>query len=146
MKILIKELEPVTSIDYQLDLNDYVQNVVDLVSIEDCRVQGKIYKEIDSVRLDLKIDAKITQKCAITLKPVPYNLSFETEIIYSNDKDNMDYALEDEIHLSDIVFAEILVEKEVNVYHETANPDLFKDDREKGHPAFEALKDLMKKN
>ncbi|HHY96929.1 MAG TPA: hypothetical protein GYA04_02720, partial [Acholeplasma sp.] len=51
MKILIKELEPVTSIDYQLDLNDYVQNVVDLVSIEDCRVQGKIYKEIDSVRL-----------------------------------------------------------------------------------------------
>lgn len=140
MTYKIRELESLTSIDVNLDLTEYVPNVIDLIDLKDVNVKGTIDKEYDAVIFELQIEALVVQKCNISLKPVSYPISFETRIIYSKNEEIMDFILEDEIDFSTLVFSEILLEKEPVVYHEDADLDRFKEAEKKGHPAFQALK------
>ncbi len=139
MIIEVKTLEPLSSIDVDLNLEDYVQASSDLISLSPCLVKGRIKKDFETVTLRLNIQVDVVQKCALTLKPVAYDLAFETEVIFSKNIDILDYYLEDVIDLNQLVFAEILLEKEPFVYHESADHSLFEEKKE-GHPVFKGLK------
>lgn len=141
MKIIVKELEPTTSIDMMLDLKGFIHNSVDLDALNDVNVVGNILKDDETVVLELHVTANVIQKCARTLKPVHYPLAFDTEIVFSKDEDILDYILEETIELDAIIFAEILLEKEPFVYHESADENAFEEPKKDSHPAFESLKD-----
>ncbi|VEU82294.1 YceD family protein [Acholeplasma hippikon] len=140
MKIIVKELEPVTSINQGLDLSTLIPNAEDLVALNNVQVEGKIYKKQGEVKFNLEVKAEVVQKCTISLLPVTYDLAFDTELTFSEDEETYDYILEDEIDLGQVIFAEILIEKEPFVYHESADLDKFLEPEKTGHPAFEGLK------
>ena len=53
MKIIIKELEPVTSINQNLDLSAFVQSAPDLEALNNVHVEGTIYKKIgEEIKFD----------------------------------------------------------------------------------------------
>ncbi|MBN3490296.1 hypothetical protein JV173_02090 [Acholeplasma equirhinis] len=139
MKLIVKELEKLTSIEETLNLNSFLNESVDLIELKDVLVRGKILKSFEEVKLNLAVNLTVIQKCARTLLPVTYPLEFETEIIYSKDDKTYDYYLSDTIDLDQIIFAEILLEKEPFVYHESAK-DYIDESEGSGHPAFQALK------
>lgn len=140
MKLIVKELEALTSINQELDLSTYVLNAEDLVALNHVRVEGTIHKKIGEVKFNLNIKAEVVQKCTISLLPVSYEIDFDTQFIFSKDEENYDYILEDEIDLGQVIFAEILIEKEPFVYHESADMNMFLEPEKTGHPAFEGLK------
>ncbi len=145
MKLIVKELEALTSIDAKLNLDLYVdQDASDLEAINDVAVKGKIRKMDQTVILDVIITAQITQKCAITLKPVVYPFETEVEIIFSDDVNIMDYQIEPEIDLDQIIFAYIMSDKPLYVYSEDADHSQFEEATDEGHPAFKELKDKYK--
>lgn len=139
MIIEVKTLEPLSSIDVNLDLEAYVKDSSDLISLSPCLVKARIKKDFETVTFNLNITVDIVQKCAISLKPVSYDLAFETEIVFSKNIEILDYFLEDQIDLNQLVFAEILLEKEPFVYDESADHSLF-EEKQEGHPAFKGLK------
>lgn len=143
MKLIVKDMKQKTSINETLDLSKYVKESIDLISINDCRVKGFINKDFNTLTFLLNIKANIVQKCNITLLPVSYDLSFDTEIIYSDDLEIMDYYLPEYIILEELVYAEIILEKEPAVYHKDANLDEFTN-KDKGHHAFKVLKEMVK--
>lgn len=140
MKLLVKELEPITAINQQIDLSNFVQNVEDLIELNNVIIKGTIYKKIDEIKFNLEIEADVVQKCAISLLPVDYKLAFDTEFIFSEDEEKYDYVLTDEIDLGQVIFAEILLNKEPYVYHEDADQNMFLEPEKEGHPAFKDLK------
>lgn len=144
MKIKVSDLKQNTSINETLLLNEFVKDTVDLIKIDNCLVKGNITKDFNTITFNLNIDCEITQKCNITLLPVKYPLNFQTKIIYSDNFEVMDHYLTEIIDLNELVFSEIMVEKKIAVYHESANRDEFSEEKEVGHPAFKVLKDLIK--
>jgi len=143
MKIETKLLESKTLIDSPIDLNYLINDAADIISLNDVNVKGTIYRRYDEVTFNLTVTLDVVQKCTYTLKPVTYPLTFDTEILFSNDLETYDYVPTDIIDLDEVIFAEILLHKEVNVYHESANPSDFEDPKET-HPAFKSLKEKYK--
>lgn len=137
MKWYLNELEDTTSISEIVDYQAHLKNVVDLIAIEPTKVTGELIKDVNQVIARLKIETRLTQACAITLKPVQYPLSFETEIIFG-DNDNADYCLTNPIELTDIIFGYICIEKPYVVYHKDARPEEQEEERTP-HPAFADL-------
>jgi len=140
MKLIVKELEKQTSIEEILNLDALIDDASDLIGLKDVKVSGTIERSYDEVVLDLTVDLNVVQKCARTLKPVTYPLVFDTEIIFSKDEKTYDYLLTNVIDLDELIFAEILLEKEPFVYDEDA-VDPIDESKGQGHPAFQSLKD-----
>jgi len=140
MKLIVKELEKQTSIEEVLNLDAFIDEASDLIGLKDVKVSGTIERSYDEVVLDLTVDLDVVQKCARTLKPVTYPLVFDTEIIFSKDENTYDYLLTDVIDLDELIYAEILLEKEPFVYDEDAI-DPIDESKGQGHPAFQSLKD-----
>ncbi|MBG0762370.1 hypothetical protein IY230_01930 [Acholeplasma laidlawii] len=143
MKIETKLLESKTLIDSLFDLNYLIDDATDIISLNNVNVKGTIYRKYDEVTFNLTVTLEVVQKCTYTLKPVTYPLSFDTEILFSNDLEIYDYVPIDIIDLDEVIFAEILLHKEPNVYHESANPSDFEEPK-KTHPAFNSLKEKYK--
>ena|SRR5690554_5846512 len=143
MKIETKLLESKTLIDNELSLKHLIDKAVDLIALNNVHIKGVIYRNYDEVTLDLDVSCEVVQKCTITLKPVTYPLNFKSDIIFSNDLEIYDYVPEAIIDLDEIIFADILLHKELNVYHEDANKELFQD-KKQPHPAFKTLKEQYK--
>lgn len=140
MKIATKLLQSKTLIDTTLDLKHLIDNSVDLIELINIHIKGTIYRHFDNVTLNLNVTLDVVQKCAHTLKPVKYPLSFDTNINFSDDLEIYDYMPTDIIDLDEVIFAEILMHKELNVYHESANQDAFEEPK-KVHEAFKDLKE-----
>ncbi len=145
MKLVVKELEALTSIDAKLNLDQFIdKDASDLIALEEVAVKGKISKMDQTVVIEVIISANITQKCAISLKPVLYPFETEVEIIFSDDVSIMDYKLEPEIDLDQIIFAYIMSDKPLYVYSDDADHSQFEKAKDEGHPAFKELKDKYK--
>lgn len=138
------ELEPVTSIKASVELADFITEDSDLINIDHTMVEGKIAYDSDTVIFDVEVKTTLTQKCAITLLPVTYDLSFHAEIVFSNDIEIYDYVLEDPIDFRPILYAYIVTEKPYTVFHPSADREAF-EKKQESHPAFEGLKDILKK-
>jgi len=143
MKIDVRTLEPFSSIQSEIDLSHLVEKAADLIALDHVYIKGTLKKEYDTVILHMNVSLDVVQKCAISLLPVTYPLSFDSEIIFSENIEIMDYILEEVIDLDEIIFAEILLEKEPYVYHEDADRDSF-DEEDEGHSAFKDLKNIYK--
>src|SRR5690606_28367690 len=112
MKLIVKDLDSTTSIDVLLNLDSFVdKDNTDLEKLKDVKVVGTVKHYDQTVILNVVISAIITQKCAITLKPVIYPFETEVEIIFSDNLDIMDYKIEPEIDLDQVVFAYIMSDK-----------------------------------
>lgn len=145
MKLIVKDLESTTSIDVLLNLDSFVdKDHSDLDALKDVRVVGTAKHYDNTVILNISISATITQKCAITLKPVIYPFETEAEIIFSDDFDIMDYKIESEIDLDQVVFAYIVSDKPQYVYAEDADHSQFEAPSTEGHSAFKELKEKYK--
>jgi|SRR5690554_3746435 len=140
MILSLKDLEKVTSINVELDLTSYLEDAVDLIALNNVLVTGTVELAHEKAVLDLSIRVEVVQKCARSLKPVPYDLNFKTTIVFSNDLDAYDFVYQDDINLSDLVFAEIMLEKEPVVYHQAHQAIYKEEDEASGHPAFQVLK------
>lgn len=143
MKLETKLLDAKTLIDTTIDLKHLIDNDIDLIALNNVHVKGTIYRVYDEVQLDLNVVLEVVQKCTITLKPVNYPLSFEVVINFSNDEATYDYIPTDIIDLDAVIFAEIMLHKALNVYHESADLDAFVAPKEI-HPAFKSLKEKKK--
>ena len=140
MKLEVKLLESKTLIDRTLNLNNLIDEASDLIKLNNVHIKGVILRNYDEVTLDLTINLEVIQKCTYTLKPVAYPLTFESLLHFSNDLEVYDYVPVDIIDLDEVIFAEILLHKEPNVYHESSNNKDFKAPKTP-HPAFKDLKD-----
>lgn len=143
MKINVRTLEPFSSIQTNIDLSHLIEKAADLIALNHVMIKGTLKKDYDTVLLRMNVTVDVVQKCAISLLPVTYPLDFDSEIIFSENIDIMDYVLEDVIDLDEIIFAEILLEKEPFVYHESADRDAF-DEVEEERSVFKDLKDIYK--
>lgn len=148
MKLILSELLPVTSIKIQPNLDNYIDNSSDLISLNDVSVNGEAYWNEDKheLILALNIQAEITQSCSITLLPVKYLQNIDISLLFSSEDDEeADYIIEDKIDLIPLIFAEILANKEYQVYHESADRDQFSE-ADDTHKPFANLVDDFKKN
>lgn len=149
MKIILSELLPVTSIKIQPNLNEYINPEYDLLKIDGTKVDGKLYwnEEKQELLADVNIKTNLTQACSITLLPVEYFLEFSLSLIFSNSEDDedSDYYLENEINLDEIIFAEIFANKKYQVFHESADRSQFVEEEEKFMPFANLLEDIENK-
>lgn len=143
MKLETKLLESKTLIDTTLDLSHLIERGIDLIALNNVQIKGTIYRQYDEVKFDLTVQLEVVQKCTYTLEPVHYPLEFDCVINFSNDEETYDYIPEEIIDLDEVIFAEILLYKEPNVYHESASPEAFQLVKEP-HPAFKSLKEKKK--
>ena len=142
MIIIVKELESTNKINQELDIKYLIDPKSDLYGIDNLKVSGVITKNYGTVKMNLEYDMIVRQKCARTLKEVSYPLQFTSEALFSSeDNQEYDYILEDTIDLNQFSFAEILLEKEPFVYHESSNEADFDEPEKPIHPAFEILKE-----
>jgi uncharacterized protein len=143
MKLETKLLESKTLIDTTIDLSHLIERGIDLIALNNVRIKGVIHRQFDEVKFDLSVQLEVVQKCTYTLKPVHYPLEFDCIINFSNDEETYDYIPQDIIDLDEVIFAEILLYKEPNVYHESASADEFQLEHQP-HPAFKSLKEKKK--
>ena len=143
MKLETKLLESKTLIDTTIDLSHLIERSVDLIALNNVQIKGTIYRQYDEVQCDLSVQLEVVQKCTYTLQAVHYPLEFDCIINFSNDEETYDYIPQDIIDLDEVIFAEILLYKEPNVYHESASGEAFQLAQEP-HPAFKSLKEKKK--
>ena len=113
----------------------------DLISIKNILVNGFIKKENFDYLLEINIKTNLVMACAFTLKPVDVLLDFDLKFIFGNSR-KADYLLTDPLDLNPIILGNILAEKPYNVFHESADPNMFSDEP-RIHPAFQGLEDLI---
>ena len=141
----VNNLETVTPINEEVKLNDLLNKESDILKVNHCLVTGVVKKEGKNVVFDININANLDLACSLTLKPVPYDLIFDAEIIFSDDIELQDFVLENPIDLRPYILAYIITEKPITIYHPDADQAEF-EKKEEAHSAFASLKDLKIKN
>ncbi len=122
---LIKMARSENTFDFTLDLNRFItEEFEDFVRLSPTEVKGN-YEVLDEKRLfvfNLNIKTEITMLCSLTLKEVPVNLDFATELRFSTEYIDDDTHVLDgiTIDLEPYVFSEILIEKPMKVISEDA--------------------------
>jgi uncharacterized protein len=139
MKWYLNDLEDITSIDEIIDFSNHIKSIIDLIEIKPTSVRGTLIKVETQVVANLEIKTNIVQACAITLKPVKYDLSFNAVVIFGDDNE-ADYQLTNPIELTDIIFGYIIAEKPYVIYHE----DALKEDKKEESTPHSAFNDLDK--
>jgi len=143
MKFLINELKEKTSIHLTYDYSDKIADIVDILSIKPAKIDCEVFYKSGELILDIHVDVPMCLACSKTLKPVDYNLSFDANILFSNEEVR-DFPLEDPIELTDIIFGYIVSEKPYTIYHPDAKNTSFEPERSP-HPAFADLDKIVKK-
>lgn len=143
MKISLHELKEKTSMSFDVDYSQKIIGNPDILKIEPAKVSIDIRHIEQSLELDIHVDVDMDLACAKTLKPVPYHLSFDAEMLLGNDED-ADFPLTDPIEISDLVYGYILSEKPYVIYHPDATHVSFEETKSP-HPAFADLDKIVKK-
>jgi uncharacterized metal-binding protein YceD (DUF177 family) len=143
MKYSIHELKEKTSIDLVIDYSKMIKDSVEVLSIEPAKIKADIFFNHDELTMNIHVDVNMELACSKTLKPVPYEMSFDEVIIFGN-TDEADFPLEDPLELEDIIFGYILSEKPYTIYHPDANETSFEKEKSP-HPAFADLDKIVKK-
>lgn len=143
MKIDVKLIKTDVFINESVELSHLIKENHDILDILETNVMGKLSLHNDILKFDGEVSSKLVLTCAKTLKPVNYDLVFPLELRFSNDELG-DYPLDAVIDFSEIIYANIVVEKPYVVYHEDSLNEVVEEKREV-HPAFMDLEDLIKK-
>ncbi|MCR3907005.1 MAG: DUF177 domain-containing protein [Tenericutes bacterium] len=143
MKFSLNELKEHTSINFIYDYSKEISAVIDILSIEPAKINGEIYYGHNELKLDISVDVNMELACSKTLKPVPYEMHFDAEILFS-DTLEADFPLTDPLELTDIIFGYIVSEKPYTIYHPDAKDIIFEEEK-RPHPAFAELDKNMKK-
>lgn len=101
----------------EFDFNPYIENIEDILEVKNTRVEGNIYKiNDDTYRFVYKIDVDLVLECAVTLDPVDYHMESEYDEVYSKQENDEYFLIEkNTINLEEMVWANILIEKPINV-------------------------------
>lgn len=143
MKLHLNELKEKTSFSFRTDYASCIDDVPDILKIEPAQIEAKAEFKADILILSVVVDVKMDLACSKTLKPVPYDMHFEADIMFGATED-AEYPLTDPIDLSDIIFGYILSEKPYTIYHPDADKTSF-DPEKSPHPAFADLDKTYKK-
>lgn len=121
MKWSIQQLLKIQKFPYpfsaEFDFSPYVDTIEDILEIKKTSVTGNIYKVDDETyRFVYKVNVDLVLQCALTLDPVDYHMENEYDEVYSK-KENEDFFLieKNTIDLEEMVWANILIEKPINV-------------------------------
>lgn len=137
MKMSLHELKEKTTLDFEFDFTSSLTSVPDMLSIQPAKIHLDWSWVQDHLMMTLNLTCQMELACAKTLKPVPYAMDLNTEIIFG-DIDDADYPLEDPIYISDIIFGYIVTEKPYTIYHPDAEKTTFEKEKSP-HPAFADL-------
>jgi uncharacterized protein len=143
MKLKLSDLKEKTSFSFVQDYTPSLDDVPDILSIEPAHIDCVLQMKTDELLATIHVDVKMDLACSKTLKPVPYHMIFDADIIFGSSED-AEYPLSDPLELSDIIFGYIISEKPYTIYHPDADKTSF--DKEKSpHPAFADLDKIVKK-
>lgn len=142
LKWHLGQLALIDQIDESVDHFQIPASFPDVQKIADIKVIGQVKCDYQAVQFKLKITATAVMRCALTLKPVTVPVDFNMELLFGDFKD-ADYALEDPLDLEPIILGNILTELPYRAVSDEADSSLFEAPKPTGHPAFEALSDLI---
>lgn len=143
MKILLHEIKDKASLDFTYDYHKEIEPMEDILSIKPAIIHVDIRFKDNSLILNFNMNVDMVLACSKTLKPVPYHMDINENIIFGEQED-ADYVLTNEIEVSDIIFGYIISEKPYTIYHPDAKELLFEEEKSP-HPAFADLDKLLKK-
>ncbi|MDY0295122.1 MAG: hypothetical protein RBQ71_04870 [Acholeplasmataceae bacterium] len=143
MTFSIHELKELTTLEFTYDFSNHLKHIPDMLSIEPANITSNITWLDHELIMDVHIDVNMMLACSITMKPVPYEMHMDAEIIFG-DTEDCDYLLTDPIELTDILFGYIVSEKPFTIYHPDADKTSFEKERSP-HPAFADLDKTFKK-
>lgn len=140
---LLKKAHQGLEFEDSLDYASVLDRSGDILSIGITHVKGTFkYQDPDFI-FDLAIQTTLTMACAKSLKPVPVELDFTVEEIFSLTPDDEKRLIEgNTIDLYPIVWSNIYLEKPLRVVHPDAKNISFDAPEEK--PIHPGLKDLEK--
>ena len=142
MKLKLSDLKEKTSLKFIQDYTEAIADVLDILSIQPAHISCEIFNKTDEILITVQVDVQLELACSKTLKPVPYHMQFDADIVFGSSED-AEYPLTDPIELSDIIFGYIISEKPYTIYHPDAEKTSF--DKEKSpHPAFADLDKIVK--
>lgn len=143
MKFTIHELREQASLTFTFDYTHHLKNTVDMLSIEPAKIMISNRWIDHELMMNVVIDVNMELACAKTLKPVPYEMHMETDIVFG-DSEDCDFKLTDPLELTDILFGYIMSEKPYTIYHPDADKTSFDQERSP-HEAFAELDKTFKK-
>ena len=143
MKIALHELKEKTSIELKHDYSEEIKKTVDILSIQPADISCEINFVEEQLFMNVSVSVNMELACSKTLKPVPYLLEFDADIIFGSSL-AADYPLTDPLELTDIIFGYIVSEKPYTIYHPDAENILFEKEKSP-HPAFADLDKNVKK-
>jgi uncharacterized metal-binding protein YceD (DUF177 family) len=143
MKLSLNDLKEQTSINLTVDYANNIKDFNDIMSIDLTQITGQSTYQLGELKLNLNVRTKLELLCAKTLKPVSFDMNFDTEIIFGETEES-DYYLEEANDLSEIIFGYIISEKPYTIYHPDAKETSFEEERS-AHPAFAELDKIYKK-
>ncbi len=143
MKFTIHELKEKALLEFTHDYTNHLKNTVDILKIEPANIKCTNQWIENELYMKVQLDVNMDLACAITLKPVPYEMHLECEIVFG-DSEDADFLLTDPLELTDILFGYIVSEKPYTIYHPDADKTSF-DEKRSPHPAFADLDKTFKK-
>jgi len=143
MLFKLYDIKDKTSIEFNWDYKNKITQYDDILEIEPAHVKIDLTHEVQKIIMHVMIDVKMTLACSKTLKPVPYRMQFQDEMVFSKDE-SADFPLTDPIEISDILFGSIVSQKPYTIYHPDAKKVLFEKEKSP-HPAFADLDKILKK-
>jgi uncharacterized protein len=143
MTFSIHQLKEVSKLDFTYDYKHHLKHVIDILDIGPAHITCELKWIQDELVMDVHIDVNMVLACSKTLKPVPYVMKMDEQIIFGPTEDS-DYPLTDPLELTDILFGYIVSEKPFTIYHPDAMNTSFEKERSP-HPAFADLDKTFKK-
>ena len=134
----------------ELDLSDELNDFEDIISVENCIVNGEIRERgIDTYMIKFEITSDLIMRCAVTLEEVPYRIETTAEEVFSNDETLEDaFPIEGQTDdTKEAVLTNVLIAKPMSYTveedYEFEQEDFEEEEEEYINPAFASLKDLL---
>lgn len=128
-------------IDVKLDFKDRLVDQTILYDIDPVQVTGTVsFLTQRNILFKLEVSTRVILPCALTLKPVPYDLSFTIEEDVSDDLESEYRIVNDKVDLAEIVWGALICEIPLKVYADDADLTEFEEEP-KVNEVFAQLKD-----
>lgn len=132
MKIFLQPTTEPLKVTLTLD----VRHIEDVIDIKPFELTYEIKNRDTYIDFIFEAQVHLTLACAKTLKPVSYDMSLQSTIVFGH-IDEADFEWTREIDINLFVLGEIMSLKPVAVYHQDAKEMTF--EKEKNPSPFEAL-------